>query len=78
MRTSTSELDAALGKWNDSRQQWERARVQLAQAESAGVPAVATSLMKVRVDALEAQTAALFEQAMVFMDRKPLPSAAGS
>ena len=74
MRTSGKELDAALEKWNASRQQWERARAQLAAAESAQVPAVAKALMKVRVDALEAETAALFEAAMVFMERRPLCS----
>jgi hypothetical protein len=72
MRTSASELDAALEKWNDARQQWERARAQLAAAQSAQVPAVATALMKVRVDTLEAEACALFEAAMVYMDRRPL------
>ena len=53
MKTPGTELDAALAKWNASRQQWELARAQLAAAESARVPAVAAALIKVRVDALE-------------------------
>jgi hypothetical protein len=72
MRASGNELSAALDRWNDSRKQWDLARTQLAQAQSIGVPAVATALMKVRVDALEAETAVLFERAMEFMDRRPL------
>jgi hypothetical protein len=74
MRTASNELGAALEKWNEARQQWELARAQLAQAQSAKVPAVATALMKVRVDALEAETCALFEAAMNFMERRPLDS----
>jgi len=72
MRTSSNELGAALEKWNDSRQQLELAKAQLAQAQASRVPAVATTLMKVRVDTLEAQTSGLFEAAMAFMDRRPL------
>ena len=72
MRTSRTELVDALEKWNESRQEWELAASQLAEAKACHVPAVATSLMKVRVDALEARTRALFETAMTFMDRRPL------
>ena len=72
MRTSNAELVNALEKWNEARQEWELATRQLEQARSSNVPAVATTLMKVQVDALEARTRALFETAMTFMDRRPL------
>jgi hypothetical protein len=72
MKSSSDELSAALDKWNDSRLQWELAKSQLAQADSRLVPSHARALMKVQVDALEAQTSALFEAAMEFMERKPL------
>jgi hypothetical protein len=72
MGTSSTELVSALGEWNEARQEWELAAAQLAQAQCANVPDVATALMKVRVDALEARTRALFETAMTFMDRRPL------
>jgi hypothetical protein len=72
MDTSSIALVAALEEWNDARQEWELAARQLAEARSANVPAVATALLKVRVDALEARTRALFETAMTFMDRRSL------
>ncbi|MCC2635184.1 MAG: hypothetical protein K0Q43_5780 [Ramlibacter sp.] len=72
MDTSSIALVTALEEWNDARQEWELAARQLAEARSANVPAVATALLKVRVDALEARTRALFETAMTFMDRRPL------
>lgn len=72
MGNSSTELVSALEDWNEARQEWELASAQLAQARSSNVPAVATALMKVRVDALEARTRALFETAMTFMDRRPL------
>lgn len=72
MKPSSDELSAALDKWNDSRLQWELAKSQLAQADSPEVPSQARALMKVQVDALEAQTSALFEAAMEFMERRPL------
>ena len=72
MGTSSTGLIAALEEWNDARQEWELAALQLAEARSTNVPDVATALMKVRVDALEARTRALFETAMTFMDRRPL------
>lgn len=78
MGTSSTELVGALEKWNDARQEWELAARQLAEARSSNVPAVATNLMKVRVDALEARTRALFETAMTFMDRRPLGPSNGA
>jgi len=72
MKTSSDELLAALDKWNDSRQQWELAKAQLAQAERAEVPPLAMELLKVQVAHLEACTFDLFEKAMVFMDCRPL------
>ena len=72
MKSSNTDLVGALEKWNAARQEWELASRQLAEARSSNVPAVATSLMKVRVDALEARTCALFETAMTFMERRPL------
>lgn len=70
--TSSTQLVSALEEWNEARQEWELAATQLAQARTANVPPVATALLKVRVDALEARTRALFETAMTFMDRRPL------
>ena len=72
MGTSSTELVGALEQWNEARQEWELAAAQLAEARSCNVPAVATTLMKVRVDALEARIRALFETAMTFMERRPL------
>jgi hypothetical protein len=72
MKTSSDELVAALEKWNDSRQEWERAKAQLAQSNPAEVPPVAMALLKVQVDSLEARTTALFEAAMTFVERRPL------
>jgi hypothetical protein len=48
----------------------------LTEARQAEVPALAVALMKVQVDSLELQTSALFEQAMAFMERRPLPPGA--
>lgn len=78
METSNTELAVALDKWNDARQEWELANRQLAEARAANVPAVATTLLKVRVDALEARSLALFETAMTFMDRRPLGPSDGA
>jgi hypothetical protein len=72
MKTSSEELLSALDKWNDSRQQWELAKAQLAQAQPPEVPPLATELLKVQVAHLEACTFDLFEKAMAFMDRRPL------
>lgn len=72
MQPYSSELVAALQKWNEARQEWDLAAQQLAEARSSNVPPVATTLMKVRVEVLEARARALFETAMNFMDRRPL------
>ena len=73
MQASSDALGAALDKWTGARRQLERARVQWMQAAaSSAVPPVATALMRARVNALEAEAAALFEEAMEFMERRPL------
>lgn len=72
LKAPRDELVAALARWNQSRQQWELAKSQLADARASDVPALAMALLKVQVDTLDAQTYALFEEAMVFMDRRPL------
>ena len=72
MQTSSDSLIAALESWNNSRQRLELARSQLAQARTDEVPPAAMELLKAEVAHQEAHTEALFEAAMVFMERRPL------